>query len=49
MTASGPDRPGIVSRLSKRVLELGGNVEESRMARLAGDFSILMLVTVDAT
>ncbi|GAQ88738.1 hypothetical protein KFL_004550090 [Klebsormidium nitens] len=49
MTASGPDRPGIVSRLSKRLLELGGNVEESRMARLAGDFSILMLVTVDAT
>eukprot|EP00897_Mesotaenium_endlicherianum_P004910 jgi/Mesen1/4447/ME000226S03384 len=49
VTASGPDRPGIVSRLSKRVLESGGNVEESRMARLAGDFSVIMLITLDAT
>eukprot|EP00271_Cylindrocystis_brebissonii_P022088 TRINITY_DN82_c0_g1_i1.p1 TRINITY_DN82_c0_g1~~TRINITY_DN82_c0_g1_i1.p1 ORF type:complete len:317 (+),score=46.47 TRINITY_DN82_c0_g1_i1:223-1173(+) len=49
VTASGPDRPGIVSRVSKCVLECGGNVEESRMARLAGDFSIIMLVSIDAT
>eukprot|EP00850_Spirogloea_muscicola_P024137 SM000450S16326 [mRNA] locus=s450:23307:24891:- [translate_table: standard] len=49
VTAMGPDRPGIVSRLSKRVLECGGNVEESRMVRLAGDFTVLMLVTIDAT
>lgn len=49
VTASGPDRPGIVSRLSKRVLDCGGNVEESRMARLAGDFSILMLISINAT
>ena len=48
VTASGSDRPGIVSRVSKRVLECGGNLEESRMARLAGEFSILLLVTVDA-
>ncbi|XP_024392014.1 uncharacterized protein [Physcomitrium patens] len=49
VTASGPDRPGIVARLSKRVLDCGGNVEVSRMARLAGEFSILMLVTFDIT
>eukprot|EP00270_Netrium_digitus_P002096 TRINITY_DN1233_c0_g1_i2.p1 TRINITY_DN1233_c0_g1~~TRINITY_DN1233_c0_g1_i2.p1 ORF type:complete len:383 (+),score=68.63 TRINITY_DN1233_c0_g1_i2:42-1190(+) len=49
VTASGPDRPGIVSRLCKRVLECGGNVEESRMARLGGVFTILMLVTMDAS
>lgn len=36
VTAVGPDRPGLVSNLTKRVLESGGNVEESRMARLAG-------------
>ncbi|CAM6032760.1 unnamed protein product [Sphagnum compactum] len=47
VTASGPDRPGIVARLSKRVLECGGNVAESRMTRLAGDFTILMLITFD--
>lgn len=49
VTASGPDRPGIVARLSKRVLDCGGNVEESRMARLAGEFSILMLITFNVT
>lgn len=49
MTASGPDRPGIVARLSKRVLDCGGNVEVSRMARLAGEFSILMLITFNVT
>ncbi|CAM6010501.1 unnamed protein product [Sphagnum balticum] len=47
VTASGPDRPGIVARLSKQVLECGGNVAESRMTRLAGDFTILMLITFD--
>ncbi len=40
-------RPGIVARLTKRVLECRGNVAESRMARLAGDFTILMLITFD--
>jgi len=49
VTASGPDRPGIVARLSKRVLDCGGNVELSRMARLAGEFSILMLITFNVT
>jgi glycine cleavage system regulatory protein len=49
MTAYGPDRPNIVSRLTKKVLELGGHVEDSRMVWLAGDVSIRMLVTVDAT
>ncbi|KAG0629411.1 hypothetical protein M758_1G101700 [Ceratodon purpureus] len=49
VTASGADRPGIVARLSKRVLDCGGNLEISRMARLAGEFSVLMLVTFDIT
>lgn len=49
MTAYGPDRPDIVSRLTKKVLELGGNVEDSRMVWLAGNVSIRMLATVDTT
>eukprot|EP00741_Cyanophora_paradoxa_P005382 tig00000881_g5220.t1 len=44
--AFGPDRVGIVSELSKAVVDAGGNVEESRMARLAGCFSTIMLVTL---
>jgi len=49
VTALGPDRPGIVARLMKRVLECGDNMAESRMARLASDFTILMLITFDVT
>ena len=49
VTASGPYRPGIVARLSKRVVDCGGDVEVSRMARLASEFSNLMLVTFDVT
>ena len=36
VTASGPDRPGIVSAVARAVLDASGNVEESRMARLSG-------------
>ncbi|KAG0618760.1 hypothetical protein M758_4G090100 [Ceratodon purpureus] len=49
VTALGPDRPGIVAGLSKRVLDCGGNFEISRMSRLAGEFSISLLVTFDVT
>jgi len=47
VTASGADVPGIVNKLSSKVAGFGGNVEESRMTRLAGDFSMVMLVTFD--
>lgn len=43
--AFGPDRPGLVSALAKAVLDAGGNVEESRMARLGGDFNMMMCVS----
>ncbi len=45
ITASGDDRVGLVERFTSRVLEAGGNIEESRMAVLGGQFSILMLVS----
>jgi glycine cleavage system transcriptional repressor len=44
LTLSGPDRIGIVDELTGRLLERGGNVEMSRMARLGGEFAVLMLV-----
>lgn len=46
MTVTGHDRIGIVEHVTKLLLEYGGNVEASRMARLGGEFSILMLVSV---
>jgi glycine cleavage system transcriptional repressor len=44
-TLTGPDRIGVVEEVTRAFLELGGNVETSRMARLGGEFAILMLVT----
>ncbi len=43
LTVIGADRPGIVGDLSQWVFENGGNIEESHMALLGGDFAVLML------
>lgn len=42
--AFGPDRPGLVCALSRAVLNARGNIEESRMTRLGGDFNVMMAV-----
>ncbi len=39
ITFSSPDRPGIVETITRAVVENGGNWEESRLARLCGDFA----------
>lgn len=41
-----PDRPGIVERITDIVVSHGGNWEESRMARLCGDFAGIVRVSV---
>jgi glycine cleavage system transcriptional repressor len=46
LTISGRDRIGIVEQVTKLVLEYNGNVESSRMARLGGEFAMLMLVAI---
>jgi glycine cleavage system transcriptional repressor len=46
LTLTGPDRVGIVEEVTKELLDLGGNVQTSRMARLGGEFAILMLVAM---
>jgi glycine cleavage system transcriptional repressor len=48
LTLTGPDRIGIVEDVTRRLLARGGNVEVSRMARLGGEFAILMLVSAPA-
>lgn len=48
LTLTGPDRIGIVDRVTRLLLDRGGNVETSRMARLGGEFAILMLVSMPA-
>ena len=46
VTGFGTDETGMVDRITETILEYNGNVEESRMARLAGNFAMIMLVTV---
>lgn len=46
LTLSGPDRVGIVEEVTGLVLARGGNVEASRMARLGGEFTALMLINM---
>ena len=48
LTLSGPDRIGFVDEVTGLLLDHGGNVETSRMARLGGEFAILMLVSMSA-
>jgi glycine cleavage system transcriptional repressor len=46
ITLSGNDRVGIVDDVTKIILADHGNVDASRMARLGGEFAMLMLVSV---
>jgi glycine cleavage system transcriptional repressor len=46
LSMTGKDRVGLVNEVTERLLELGGNVETSRMARLGGEFAMLMLVSL---
>ncbi|HXZ96767.1 MAG TPA: ACT domain-containing protein [Burkholderiales bacterium] len=46
LTVIGPDRPGLVALLSQTVAAHEGNWLESRMMRLAGKFSGIVLVNV---
>ena len=48
LTLTGPDRIGIVGTVTRVLLDHGGNVETSRMARLGGEFAILMLISMPA-
>lgn len=45
VTAVGRDRPGIVADLSQVLLELGSNIEDSRMSILRGQFAVMLIVT----
>lgn len=48
LTLTGKDRIGLVEEVTQLLFNLGGNVETSRMARLGGEFAILMLVSIPA-
>ena len=47
ITIMSKDKPGIVEKVSEVLVQHGANIEESRMARLGGEFAGIMLVSVD--
>lgn len=44
LSAIGKDRPGIVSAVSAVLFQAGCNIEDSTMARLGGDFAIMLML-----
>ena len=44
LTAVGPDHPGLVDSVTRFVHENGGNLEDSRMVNLHGQFAMMLLV-----
>ncbi len=48
VTITCPDRPGIVERVTEVLVAHAANWEESRMARLGGEFAGIVLISVSA-
>jgi glycine cleavage system transcriptional repressor len=46
MTGIGPDRPGLVSGLATLICQHEGNIEDSTMTRLAGQFAIILIASL---
>jgi len=46
VTAVGADRPGIVAAVSRALYDVGGNIEDSRMAILGGHFAMVLIVAL---
>ena len=44
VTAIGRDQPGIVAALSRALLEMDGNIEDSQMSILRGHFAVMLIV-----
>ena len=47
ITLMGQDHIGIVDHVTDIIVEHHGNIEESKMSRLGGEFAMLMLIAVD--
>jgi glycine cleavage system transcriptional repressor len=46
VSAVGRDRPGIVAAITEALLDLEGNVEDSRMTILRGQFAVMLIVSL---
>ena len=48
LTLVGKDSPGIVAEVSQVLFEAGGNLGEASMARLGGNFTVMLMLQIDA-
>jgi len=46
VTIIGPDRRGLVAKITEEIVTHQANIEESHMARLGGEFAVIMLISV---
>ena len=44
ITALGPDRPGLVSEVSKAIFDCGCTIDDSRMIALGGEFAVIIKI-----
>jgi len=47
LSALGTDTPGLVDRISRHILDLQLNIEDSRMSIMGGEFAIMLLISGD--
>lgn len=47
LSAIGADRPGLVDEVSSFIFQRGGNIGDSRMVNLRGQFAMMLLVSGD--
>jgi glycine cleavage system transcriptional repressor len=45
LTAVGPDRVGLVEKISEFIARYGGNIEDSKMAVFCGEFALILLIS----
>ena len=48
VTTIGPDKRGTVEKITGIMVNHQANIEQSRMARLGGEFAVIMLVSISA-
>ena len=46
ITAVGPDRPGLIGKLTAPLYEASANVADSRMVNLRGQFALILLAEI---
>ncbi|HXC62674.1 MAG TPA: ACT domain-containing protein [Nitrospiria bacterium] len=44
ITAAGPDRPGIIARITQALFRTGCNIEDTSMTLLRGEFAMMLIV-----